>query len=67
MLVAKKHNKSDFYKNKKLFKTEDIDINKVPVFKRESFGTKNSIKYFIGCNDDTIRPLFIKLPQMVGC
>ena len=28
---------------------------------------KNSIKYFIGYNDDdVIRPLFIKLPQMIG-
>ena len=29
---------------------------------------KNSLKYFIGYNDDDIiRPLCIKLPQMTGC
>ena len=27
----KKINKSNFYKNKKLFRTEDIDINKILV------------------------------------
>ena len=62
----KKINKSNFYKNKKLFKIEDIDINKILVSKKESYGTKNSLKYFIGYNDhDAIRPLFIKLNQMI--
>ena len=36
----KKINKSNFYKNKKLFKIEDIDINKILVSKKESYGTK---------------------------
>ena len=36
-----KINKSSFYKNKKLFKIEDIDINKTLVFKKESYDTKN--------------------------
>ena len=63
----KKINKSKFHKNKKLFKIEDIDINNILVSKKESYGTKNSLKYFIGYNDDdVIRPLCIKLPQMVG-
>ena len=63
---AKNINKSNFYKNKKLLKIEDIDINKILVSKKESYGTKNYLKYFIGYNDDdVIRPLFIKLPQMI--
>ena len=63
----KEINKSNFYKNKKLFKIEDIDINNILVSKKESYGTKNSHKYFIGYNDDdAIRPLCIKLPQMIG-
>ena len=34
--------------------------------KRESYG-KISLRYFIGYNDDdVIRPLCIKLPQMIG-
>ena len=63
----KKINKSNFYKNKKLFSLNDIDVNKILVSKKESYGTKYSRKYFIGyTNDDVIRPLCIILPQMVG-
>ena len=64
----KKINKSNFYKNKKLFNIHDLDVNKILVSKKESYGTKNSLKYFIGYNDDddVIRPLYIKLPQMIG-
>ena len=63
----KKNNKSNFYKNKKLFKMDDIDINEILVSKKESYGTENSLKYFIGYNDDdVIRPICIKLPQMIG-
>ena len=63
----KKINKSNFYKNKKLFNVHDLDVNKILVSKKESSGTKNSLKYFTGYNDDdVIRPLCIKLPQMIG-
>ena len=63
----KKTRKSDFYKNKKLNRIDDIDVNKILVSKKEPYGTKNSLKYFIGYNDnDVIRPLCVKLPQMTG-
>ena len=63
----KKTRKSDFYKNKKLNRIDDIDVKKILVSKKESYGNKNSIKYFIGYNDNNIiRPLCIKLPQMTG-
>ena len=63
----KEINKSNFYKNKILYKIEDIDINNILVSEKESYGTKNSLKYFIGYNDDdVIRPLCIKLPQVIG-
>ena len=63
----KKLKKSDFYKNNKVIKIDDIDVNKILVSKEEPYGTKNSFKYFIGYNDnDVIRPLCIKLPQMIG-
>ena len=49
----KKVNKSNFYKNKKLFKMEDIDINKIFVSKNKPYGKeKNSFKCFIGYNGD---------------
>ena len=59
--------KSDFYKNKKLFRIEDIDVNKIFVSKKESYGTKNAIKYFIGYNNNNeIKPICIRLPEMIG-
>ena len=65
----KKINESVFYKNKKLFNISGIDGNKILDSKEKLSGTKNSLKYFIGYNDDdddAIRPLCIKLPQMIG-
>ena len=58
--------KSDFYKNKEAFQIDDIDINQILVSKIETYGTKNALKYFIGYNDDVIRPLFVRLSQMTG-
>ena len=63
----KKIEKSNFYKNKKLSKTDDIDANKILISKRQTYGKKSSLKYFIGYNDnDVIRSLCIKLPQLIG-
>ena len=56
----KKVSRSNFYKNKKLFNIHDLDV------KNESYGTKNSLKYFIGYNDDdVIRPFCLELPQII--
>ena len=61
----KKIRKSDFYKNKKINKTDFINVNNILVSKKEPRGTKNSFKYFIGYNDnDIIRPRCIRLLQM---
>ena len=63
----KKIKKSSFYKDKKINNIEDIDVNNILVSKKEPFGTKNSLKYFIGHNDnDIITPLRIRLPQRTG-
>ena len=63
----KKFRKSDFYKNKKINIIDDIDVNKILVSKKELYGNKNSLKPFIGYNDnDIIRPMCIRLPQMTG-
>ena len=59
--------KSDFQKNKKVTKIDDIDVNKILVPKEEPYGIKTSFKYFIGQNSNDIsRPLCVKLPQMTG-
>ena len=44
----KKIKKYAFYKNIKINRIEDIDVNKTLVSKKESYGNKNSLKYFIG-------------------
>ena len=64
----KEINKRSFYKDKKLFKIEEIDINKILVSKKEPYGKENnSFKYFVEYNDDNaIRSLRIRLPQMIG-
>ena len=55
------------YKNKRLFKIDDIDANKVSVSKKEPYDEKSSFKYFIEYDDnDVIKPLCIKLPQWLG-
>ena len=63
----KKVKKSIFYKNKRIYSTDDINVNNILVSKKEPYGTKNYLKYLIGYNDDDIiRPLCIRLPQMTG-
>ena len=44
----KKIKKSEFYRNKKAFQLDDIDVNKILVSKKEPYGTKNALKYLIG-------------------
>ena len=62
IMVIKRSTKVTF------IKTKNYLINKILVSKKESYGTKNSLKYFIGYDDDddVIRPLCIRLPQMIG-
>ena len=56
-LDDKKLRKSTFYKNKAINNIEDINVNNILVSKKESYGNKSSVKYFIGYNDnDIIRP-----------
>ena len=63
----KKIKRSEFYKNKKVTRIDDIDVNKILVSKKEPYGTENSFKYFVGYNDnDVIRPLRVRLPQITG-
>ena len=59
--------KRDFYKKKKIFQIDNIDLYNILVSKKEPHGTKNSLKYFIGYNgNDIIRPLCIRLLKMTG-
>ena len=50
-----------------MFNIDYIDVNKVLVSKKATYGKYNSFKYFIGYNDnDVIRPLYLRLSQMTG-
>ena len=63
----KKIKKSDFYKNIRIFLIDNVDADNILVSKKEPYGNKDSLKYFIRYNDnDIIRPLCIKLLQMTG-
>ena len=64
-MVTRKSKKSNFYKNKKVAKIDDTNINKILVSKKEPYCTKKLFKYFIGYNkNNVIRPLCIELSQM---
>ena len=66
-LNDEKSKQSDYYKNKKAFQIDNIDINKTLVSKKEPYGTKNALKYFTGYDDDdVIRPLCLRLSQITG-
>ena len=59
--------KSIFYKNKRIYSTDNIDVNNILVSKKEPYSNRNLLKYFIGYNyNDIIKPLCIRLPQMTG-
>ena len=64
----KKIKKNIFYRSRKPFDVSDINVNRIVMSKEVVYGTKNSLKYFIGNfdEDDVIRLLLLKLPQMMG-
>ena len=64
----KKIIKSDVYNtNKEIFNVNDIDVNEIRVSKKEKYGKYNSLKYFMGYNDnDVVKPLYLELSQMTG-
>ena len=64
----KKIKENIFYRSRKPFNLNDIDVNRIVISKEVVHGTKNSLKYFIEYfdEDDAIRPLLLKLPQMIG-
>ena len=57
--------KKRFYRYKTLILLEDVDIEKVLVPNKISFGEKN-YKYFIGylCNNHKFKPIHIMLPKI---
>ena len=59
IFTDKKIKKDNFYKNKKIFKMHDIHVDKILLSKKESYGTDEPFKFFIGYSDNgDIKPLF---------
>lgn len=46
--MTKKSRKVISIKNKKLFKIDDIDVDKILISKKEPYGKNKSITYFTG-------------------
>ena len=62
-------NKNAFYKNKRPINTDKIEIGRIMLSKKDSYGKKGSFKYIIGYINKTDAfpvPLCITLPQMNG-
>ena len=62
-------NKNAFQKHKRPISIDKVEIRKIVLSKKDSYGKKGSLKYFIGHtneNDAFPVPLCIKLPQMNG-
>ena len=65
--MTKRSTRVIFIKSKKPFNVDDIDVSKILISKKERYGEKNSIKFFIGYSyNDGIRSLCIKLLQIFG-
>ena len=69
-METKKSKKAAFIKNKKVTRIDDIDVNKILVFKQEPYGTKIHLNTLLDMLFYriwyVIRPLCIKLSQMSG-
>ena len=69
-ILKTKSQKKWFLQKQKSIQDRRINVDKILGPKKEPHGTTKSIKYFTGYDDDddddVIRPLCIKLPQMIG-
>ena len=54
ILIIKRSTRVSFYKNKKPFNIDEIDVDKILVYKRESYDKKGSLEYFTGYNDNNV-------------
>ena len=60
--------KSAFYKKTTSIKINEIEINRIVLFNKTSYGNKGSFKHYIGYRhtDGSLSPLNIRLPQLTG-
>ena len=63
-------NKNAFHKKTTSVNIDEVEINKITLLDKNSYGNKSSFKYHIGYrhkNEALLSPLNIKLPQLTGC
>ena len=61
--------KNAFHKTTTSINIDEVDINKITLLEKTSYGNKSSFKYHIGYkykNEALLSPLNIKLPQLTG-
>ena len=62
-------NKNAFHKNQRRISIDKVEIRRIVLSKKDSYGKKGSFKYFIGYINEADAfsvPLCIKIPQMNG-
>ena len=59
-------NKNFFHKHKHLIDTDKVDVDRIVISNKDSYGKKDLFSYFIGYVTNCIKSLCIKLPQMNG-
>ena len=60
--------KNAFHNNKSSINVNEIEINRIVLFDKTSYGNKGSFKRYIGYRhkDRTFSPLNVKFPQLTG-
>ena len=60
--------KSAFHKETTSININEIEINRIVLFDKTSYGNKGSFKHYIGYRhtDGNVSPLNIRLPQLTG-
>ena len=60
--------KSAFHKKTTSININEIEINRIVLFNKTSYGNKGSFKYYNGYRhtDGNLSPLSIRLPQLTG-
>ena len=62
-------NKNEFHKITTSINIDEVDINKIILFDKTSYGNRDSFKYYIGYrhkSEALPSPLNTKLPQLTG-
>ena len=57
--------KNFFHKHKYLNDIDEVDVENIVISSKDLYDEKGPFEYFIGYRNNSIKPLCIKLPQML--